>query len=248
MPIPSSRSARSGGSDGEKRGYPRPSSPTTRPTSESSGERSYNRPYNNYSNDRDDSRSYDRERPVTRPPVVAPAPAVAPKPAPTPAEPKAAQFVLTDDLRELLKIVAESDLTEVLLENQGWKIHVKREKQPAIVEYVTPQVVAASAPVAVSHSGQVAAPTPASAPASEDTYHKVTAPMVGIFYRSPDPKARPFVQEGEMVEKGQVIGIIEAMKIMNEITSEHSGRCVRVNADNGQPVEYGQTLLLLEPA
>jgi acetyl-CoA carboxylase biotin carboxyl carrier protein len=160
--------------------------------------------------------------------------------------PAANQFALTDDLRELIKLVASTDLTEVNIEQADWKVQIKREKA-AVVEYIAPPV-AARGTQAVANGA--ASPVPAlAAPASapEENYHKVTAPMVGIFYRSPDPKARPFVQDGEMVEKGQVIGIIEAMKIMNEITSEYSGRCVRINVENGQPVEYGQTLLLLEP-
>jgi acetyl-CoA carboxylase biotin carboxyl carrier protein len=71
--------------------------------------------------------------------------------------------------------------------------------------------------------------------------------MVGTFYRAPDPKQDPFVRVGDMVEKDQVIAIIEAMKIMNEIKSDLAGRCVKILVENGQPVEYGQPMMLLEP-
>lgn len=230
MAIPGSRPNKTG----EGRGYPRP-----RPNINDE------RPPS-----RDEGRSNDapayRRPPEYRPPYVPPRPAmVAPPPTPVAATPPAsAQFVLTDDVRELIKLVSDSNLSEVTLENGSWKVQIKREKQ-TVIEY-------AAAPLAAPRAGH-AAPAALTHPAAsalveEDNYHKVTAPMVGIFYRSPDTKARPFVQEGEMVEKGQTIGIIEAMKIMNEIVSEHSGRCVRLNVENGQPVEYGQTLLLLEPA
>ena len=72
--------------------------------------------------------------------------------------------------------------------------------------------------------------------------------MVGTFYASPEPGAKAYVSEGQRIARGQMVCIIEAMKIMNEIKSDHRGRCVRISVENGQPVEYGQTLMLLEPA
>jgi acetyl-CoA carboxylase biotin carboxyl carrier protein len=75
----------------------------------------------------------------------------------------------------------------------------------------------------------------------------IEAPMVGTFYRAPSPEAAPFVREGDPVKRGQVLCIIEAMKLMNEIESKAAGRVVRVLAENGQPVEYGQPLFLIEP-
>ncbi len=234
MAIPGSRPNKTG--DG--RGYPRPrpNMNEDRPPTRDEGRNNDAPPY--------------RRPPEYRPPYVPPRPVVAaPTPTPVAATPPApAQFVLTDDVRELIKLVAESGLSEVMLETSGWKVQIKREKQ-TVVEYAAAPVAApAHSPARAGHAAPAGLPHTATAPVEEDNYHKITAPMVGIFYRSPDTKARPFVQEGEMVEKGQTIGIIEAMKIMNEIVSEHSGRCVRLNVENGQPVEYGQTLLLLEPA
>lgn len=243
MAIPNSRAGRSG----EGRGYPRPSSPRPN-SSEYSGGRSFER---NTDSDKGEStyrrpNSDESSNSSARPYRPASAPVATPQPKPAPI---VNQFVLTDDLRELIKLVADTDLTEVMLENAGWKVHIKREKHQPVVEYVTPTPTSVRNAQGALSPTAPALPSPAAAPhVVEENYHKVTAPMVGIFYRAPDPKARPFAQEGEMVEKGQVIGIIEAMKIMNEITSEHSGRCVSVKVENGQPVEYGQTLLLLEPA
>ncbi len=81
----------------------------------------------------------------------------------------------------------------------------------------------------------------------DDRYQKVASPFVGTFYRSPSPEADPYVQDGQMVKKGDVLCIIEAMKLMNEIEAESSGRVVSVLAENGQPVEYGEALFLIDP-
>jgi len=187
--------------------------------------------------------SVNNEATAPTPPVVPPAPKVPTTPA---------TGLLTDEIRELIKLVEASDITELAIENGEQKIHIKREKmlmvaaeQPATQRSPKVTRTQGSAGSANANSSPPI-PDPGSPP--EDSFHKIVAPMVGTFYSSPDSKARAFVSAGEMVEKGQVIGIIEAMKIMNEIVSEHAGRCVKVNVENGQPVEYGQTLLLLEPA
>jgi acetyl-CoA carboxylase biotin carboxyl carrier protein len=160
---------------------------------------------------------------------------------------------LTSEIRELIELMGSSDLTEINIENGNQKILIKREPPRVVMpEYAppTPRGRAARTNAALPAAPSPAEILPISDPGAppEDAFHKITAPMVGTFYRSPDPKAKSFVQEGDMVEKGQVIGIIEAMKIMNEIQSEHSGRCLRIVVENGQPVEYGQTLIVLEPA
>jgi acetyl-CoA carboxylase biotin carboxyl carrier protein len=157
-----------------------------------------------------------------------------------------------------VKLVNENDITELTLErdNGAQKLVIKRERPapaPVMLSGLpAPVTTLAPAPLAEVPASLALNPLPASvipdpgAP-PQDSFHKVVAPMVGTFYRSPDPNEAPFVQEGDMVERDQVIGIIEAMKIMNEIKSEHRGRCIRVSVENGQPVEYGQTLMLLEP-
>jgi len=161
-------------------------------------------------------------------------------------------------VRDLIKLVHDNDITELTLErdNGAQKLVIKRER-PAVAPIMMAPTMSAMAPSVASLREAPASLAMAPAPGSvipdpgappQDSFHKVVAPMVGTFYRSPDPKDSPFISEGDMVEKDQVIGIIEAMKIMNEIKSEHRGRCVRVSVENGQPVEYGQTLMLLEPA
>ncbi len=167
------------------------------------------------------------------------------------------------EVSELIRLVHDHDITELTLErdNGAQRLVIKRER-PAPVQMMmaaTPPMTAmasASLPVSAHEAHRpVAATTAAPSPAAQDnhtsaqdSYQKVVAPMVGTFYRGSDPKDPPFIKEGDLVEKDQVIGIIEAMKIMNEIKSELRGRCVRVSVENGQPVEYGQTILLLEPA
>jgi acetyl-CoA carboxylase biotin carboxyl carrier protein len=155
---------------------------------------------------------------------------------------------LNEEIRELIKMVEASDITELAIENGSHKLLIKREK----IVVQTLEVSPTRSNRASRGQGNVVSAMdgrsiidPGAPP--EDSFHKLVAPMVGTFYSSPDPKARSFVNEGEVVEKGQVIGIIEAMKIMNEITSDHTGRCVKISVENGQPVEYGQTLFLLEP-
>lgn len=162
-----------------------------------------------------------------------------------------------EEVRELVKLVHDNDITELLIErdNGAQRLLIKRERPAPAPVMMAPVAAAASQPLAqVAQPASLAtSPAPGSvipdpgAPPLE-SFYKVTAPMVGTFYRSPSPKDPSFVNEGDLVEKDQVIGIIEAMKIMNEIKSEHRGRCVRVSVENGQPVEYGQTLLMLEPA
>ncbi|HEX2915415.1 MAG TPA: acetyl-CoA carboxylase biotin carboxyl carrier protein [Chloroflexia bacterium] len=163
----------------------------------------------------------------------------------------------SQEVRELVKLVSDNGITELLIERDhgAQRLLIKRDHPaPAPVVMASQPLTAAGhavardVPLAMSAApapGSVI-PDPGSPPV--EAYQKVSAPMVGTFYRSPDPKDSPFVKEGDMVEKDQVIGIIEAMKIMNEIKSDFSGRCVRFAVENGQPVEYGQTLMLIEPA
>lgn len=142
------------------------------------------------------------------------------------------------EIRALVELLREYGLTEVELERDDVRIRLRREP-PA-----TPPV-AASAPAPAA-----AAATPAAEPAREERrQHLVTveAPMVGTFYRAPSPDAEPFVREGDAIKEGQVICIIEAMKLMNEIESKVAGRVAKVSVENGHAVEYGQPLFLIDP-
>jgi len=145
------------------------------------------------------------------------------------------------EIRRLADLLREYGLTEVEVEREGVRVRLRREAAPA---------TASAPPAAAPAASSLELPSPVAAEASgADTAHLLTipAPMVGTFYRAPSPDAPPFVREGDRVKKGQVVCIIEAMKLMNEIESKVAGRVVKVLVENTQPVEYGQPLFLLEP-
>ena len=145
------------------------------------------------------------------------------------------------EIRAVLKLIQETDVEEIEVEQDGRRVRIRRRGHHA----------------AQSAFSQVASMPPApvtgalpNAPDARDTTNLITveSPMVGTFYRAPAPGADPYVREGEKVEKGTVLCIIEAMKLMNEIEAEVSGVVHSILAENAQPVEYGQPLFLLEPA
>jgi acetyl-CoA carboxylase biotin carboxyl carrier protein len=154
------------------------------------------------------------------------------------------------EIRELVKIVEESQIGE--LEITYWwgrKIRISKAastggvSRGAGIEIVTSPAPAAITPVP-HHTP--AAMTPVTTEES-GSYLEIKAPMVGTFYRAPSPDADPYVRDGDVISPGKVLCIIEAMKLMNEIESEASGRIVKILVQNGQPVEYNQTLFLVEP-
>ena len=147
--------------------------------------------------------------------------------------------LLTDDVRELLRLICQTDITELSLERGDAKIHVKR----TLYGVATP---ATSAPSAAFVNATTAAMSNAdvfTAPAGTP----ITSPMVGTFYASPSPKDPPYIKVGDEVEPGDVVGIVEAMKMMNEIECEIHGRVTAINVVNGQPIEYGQALMIIMP-
>ncbi len=151
------------------------------------------------------------------------------------------------ELKEILKLVNEAEITEFNLEVGDFKIGIKKG---GVVD-VVPVAHAAPTPVAV-HLPSATAPAVASVPAAPhkevaDNLIKITSPMVGTFYRAASPDADPFVQVGDQVAHGQTVCIIEAMKLMNDITAEKAGKVVQILVKDGEPVEYGQVLMLLEP-
>jgi acetyl-CoA carboxylase biotin carboxyl carrier protein len=156
------------------------------------------------------------------------------------------------DLKEILRILEEQDITEFELEQDGVKLRVCRSSgapgasPAASATHATP----IAAPPAVPPLG--ALPSPASATAAPDEAPSngtvVKSPIVGTFYRAPDPNSPPFVSVGDRVKVGQVLCIIEAMKLMNEIEAEVAGEIVKVHPENGQPVQYGDLLFTVRPA
>lgn len=158
--------------------------------------------------------------------------------------PKEAKKVNLKELKELIKVLNETDIAEISLESDGMKVAIKKGANREITvtkPEVTDAAAAAPAAAAVPAVEQAAAEQ-----AIPENVETVTAPMVGTFYRAPAPDADPFVEVGQQVETGQVLCIIEAMKLMNEIEAEISGQVVDILVENGQPVEYGQPLFLIK--
>jgi acetyl-CoA carboxylase biotin carboxyl carrier protein len=152
------------------------------------------------------------------------------------APPRGAAAAPPWSLEELAALAARHGLAELEVEHAGTRVRIVREHPPG----------ATTGPAATPVP---AAPPPPAPAADVAPAHLVTveAPMVGTFYRAPAPEAAPFVSEGDVVKEGQVLCIIEAMKLMNEIEARVSGRVVKVLVENGQPVEYGQALFLVDP-
>ncbi len=153
-------------------------------------------------------------------------------------------------IQELIKFVSKSGVNEVSIEQEDFKITIKTNQAPTYVTASIPAALpAAAAPQPAA--APAAAPAPqAEAPAAPEASNLITikSPMIGTFYRSSSPDKPVFVNVGDEVKAGQVVCIIEAMKLFNEIESEVSGRIVKVLVDNAQPVEYDQPLFLVEPA
>jgi acetyl-CoA carboxylase biotin carboxyl carrier protein len=145
------------------------------------------------------------------------------------------------EIRRLAELLRDYGLSEVEVEREGVRVRLRREPAPMAAAHAFPSAPAPASPAVAT--------TPATAAAGTSEAHLLTieAPMVGTFYRAPSPDAQPFVRDGDRVKKGQVVCIIEAMKLMNEIESKVAGRVVKVLVENTQPVEYGQPLFLLEP-
>jgi len=159
------------------------------------------------------------------------------------------------ELKELIDFLVEKDISEFELERGDVKVRIKRGSDaaaPIIAHAVPMSHVTAAPPVAAAGQGMPAATAPPASPsappqAAEEEMHQVKSPIVGTFYESPAPGAPPFVKPGDQVAAGQVLCIIEAMKLMNEIESDVSGEVVRALAGNGQAVEYGQPLFAIRP-
>lgn len=145
-------------------------------------------------------------------------------------------------LKTLIDLVSESNISELEITEAEGKVRIVKGGEAAPVQYV--QSVAA--PAAAAASAAPAAAPAAAAPAAEPTGHIVKSPMVGTFYRSASPGASAFVEVGAQVKEGDTLCIIEAMKILNEIEADKSGTVTKILGENGQAVEYGQPLFIIE--
>jgi len=161
------------------------------------------------------------------------------------------------EIRQLVKMVENSDISEIEIEEDGKKLRITKTypssngdihivPAPAQSYPVMPQVAAPMAAAAPASAEQPAAAAPAQAPAVNDKIVEVRSPMVGTFYRAPAPDADPYVEVGQTVAVGQTLCIVEAMKLMNEIESEVAGKIVEIMVENAQPVEFNQVLFLIE--
>jgi acetyl-CoA carboxylase biotin carboxyl carrier protein len=160
-----------------------------------------------------------------------------------------------DQLKRILELVREHEISEFEVEQDGLRLKIRKDAAGAVVAMpapaALPTVVMAAAPAVAPLAA--AAATAAGAPAvthaeaadSEIELAVVKSPIVGTFYRSPEPGTPPFVEVGATVKKGQVLCIIEAMKLMNEIDSEYDGEIVNIYAENGQPVQYNERLFAI---
>jgi acetyl-CoA carboxylase biotin carboxyl carrier protein len=157
-----------------------------------------------------------------------------------------------EEIKQLLEIVREHELSEFELEREDFKIRIRRQAGAPVVTLAAPvapslPLVAASVPSPQSAAPPVASP-PVAPPDEDDGEIElavVKSPIVGTFYRSSEPGTAAFVEIGDTVRKNQVLCIIEAMKLMNEITSEYEGELVKCYVENGQPVQYGERLFAI---
>ena len=140
-----------------------------------------------------------------------------------------------EDLKGLIELLKETDITELLVEKDGTKVRIKREKIFSSVEIPSPKTPALQETIIRETEDEI------------QRLITVTSPIVGTFYRSPSPDAPSFIEVGLRVKKGQVLCIIEAMKLMNEIECEADGIVAKALVENAQPVEYGEPLFLIEP-
>lgn len=146
-----------------------------------------------------------------------------------------------DLLREFLDLFNQHHLTELEVARGEWKVRLRRDPSPT----------STSPDSGENRTGSPPSPShvqPELLPPDTSAFLTVRSPIVGIFYRAPAPDADPYVEEGDMVNRGQVLCIVEAMKLMNEIEAEVTGRIVKILAESAKPVEFGQPLFLIEPS
>jgi acetyl-CoA carboxylase biotin carboxyl carrier protein len=157
-----------------------------------------------------------------------------------------------DDVREILELMRENGLSEFEIERDGLKLRLRKDSAGNVVS--APIVAAAYTqsgnvpPPAIPAASPVAPPAPPEVAGTEIELAVVKSPIVGTFYRSSEPGTPAFVEIGASVKKGQVLCIIEAMKLMNEIDSEYDGEIINIYVENGQPVQYGERLFAIKTA
>ena len=150
-------------------------------------------------------------------------------------------------VKKVLKLVEESNVNEIELEEKGVRVRItKNANNVGVPQQMAPAVIPQQQPAVAP--GPAVQPAVEPAPVAEKKYHEVKSPIVGTFYRAPAPDAANYVEVGQTIEEGAVLCIVEAMKLMNEIESDKSGKVVKICVENGKPVEYNQVLFLVEAA
>ena len=151
------------------------------------------------------------------------------------------------DLKSLIKMIMETDITEFEMENTEEKVVIKRGSRTEVIQMAAPAAYAAPAALPAAPVAAVAAPAAALPAAKEEmSGETITSPIVGTFYRAASPEAPAFCEAGQVVEKGQVICLVEAMKMFNEIEADFKCKIVKICVENAQPVEFGQPLFVIE--
>ncbi len=155
------------------------------------------------------------------------------------------------EIQDLIKFVAKQKVTEVEIEKKDFKITIKSEKEEVHIAHVAAQaplqMTAPAAPIAAAPSASSAPVTPA-AEEKNANYITIKSPMIGTFYRSANPESDSFVNVGDTIKEGDVLCIVEAMKLFNEIEAEVSGKIVKVLTDDASPIEFDQPLFLVDPS
>jgi acetyl-CoA carboxylase biotin carboxyl carrier protein len=155
------------------------------------------------------------------------------------------------EIKELIKLVSESGVSEVEVERGDFKIAIKKTEEKTYAVTQTPQVYVQQAPPVVqSHAPVLTEKIEAQATKTETpagNFITIKSPMIGTYYKSPSPDKAAFVEIGDEIKPGQVLCIVEAMKLFNEIEAEVSGRIVKILVENASPIEYDQPLFLVEP-
>ncbi len=157
------------------------------------------------------------------------------------------------EIKDLVKLISRSNVDELLIEKDGFKVKIKKNKKVEVEQTQASMPVFQSPPI---YLPQQNVPPQTSLPEEgkeetakeeeKENYHYITSPIVGTFYRAPSPTSEPFVKEGDHVSKGQVLCIVEAMKVMNEVESDVSGTIVKILVENAEPVEYGDKLFAIK--
>ena len=142
-----------------------------------------------------------------------------------------------DEIKKLMEFLKDSDITELQIEKEGSKLKIKRDKFMSAFEHSA--IVSKPASVSAEENAETV---------DEQKLNTINSPIVGIYYSAQSPESPPFVSIGSRVTKGQVLCIVEAMKLMNEIESDTDGTIAKILIENGQPVEYGEPLFLIDPS